>query len=266
MKHDKAPVDCPDPQCDNVAVIMAMTALGGDIATDEQSQLLTYLSTCDRCRLRLDGYAGVAQKLPLSASEVEPPPALRERVLSSSQLQTLPQRRLRARRRVRDWRTPLISAFAIVCLALALLLGQQQALVQQQQAQLAQQQQLAARNREVAVAAFGNDDAHESRLIATALAPTASGRVLVSPSAPAVVIYARQLPQPATGRVYEAWLQSGDAVQRLGTLKPDANGRAWALLQPDTTLPPPDAIFVTEEPVAGGLQPAGPELLRAAFP
>ncbi|MBC8074543.1 MAG: hypothetical protein H7Y32_00580, partial [Chloroflexales bacterium] len=72
---------CPDPQCDAVATLLATAALGGDLSADEQAQMLTYVATCARCRLRLDGFAGVAQVLPLSVPEVEPPPALRERIL-----------------------------------------------------------------------------------------------------------------------------------------------------------------------------------------
>ncbi len=273
MKHDEAPPRCPDPQCDTVAALMATTALGGDIDAAEQLQLLTYLSTCDRCRSRLNAYAGVAQVLPLSAPEAAPSPELRERILTTATSRAQPRRRSRRWQIAPDWRTALAGGFVSIALALALLLSQQylrgqrqEAQLAQQQAQIERQQQVAARNRAVAVAAFGNEDARESQFVAGEVALGASGRVLISPSAPAVVVYARDLPPLAEGRIYQAWLQSAGVLHSLGSFTPDANGRVWAFLQPAAALPSPDAIFVTEEPAATSTLPTGPELLRASFP
>ncbi|MBC8077990.1 MAG: anti-sigma factor, partial [Chloroflexales bacterium] len=85
-------------------------------------------------------------------------------------------------------------------------------------------------------------------------------------SAPAVVVYAKQLPPPATGRVYQVWLEGGGVVRNVGTFAPDANQRAWALLGPQSALPNPETVFITEEPLPSSPQPSGPEVLRARFP
>lgn len=253
---DRIP-SCPDPNCDAVAALLAIAALGSDLRTDEQTQMLGYLATCARCRLRLDGFTNVAQALPLIVPEAEPSPALRERVLvaaAAGQPRPHPLRRTR-----RDWRTTLTSAFAVAAVLLGLLAGQQYLGSQQQQQQTA-------RNRAVVIAAFGNDDSLEARFVPSQQAPQASGRVLISQSEPAVVVYAKQLPQLAPGRVYQVRLQGGGAVVGVGSFVPDANNRAWALLGPQAVLPTPEAIFITEEPASGSPQPSGEALLYASFP
>ncbi|MBC8160711.1 MAG: hypothetical protein H7Z42_05775, partial [Roseiflexaceae bacterium] len=79
MEQPDEITSCPDPHCDAVAALLATAALGGDLRADEQAQMLGYLATCARCRLRLDGFAGVAQALPLIVPEAEPSPDLRQR-------------------------------------------------------------------------------------------------------------------------------------------------------------------------------------------
>lgn len=248
---------CPDPQCNAVAALLATAALGGDMRTDEQARILSYLATCTRCRQRLNGFASVAQALPLIVPDAEPPSALRERIIvAAGQNQPRPRPLQRARR---DWRSALAGTFATATLLLALLAGQQYLGSQQLQQQTA-------RNRAVVIAAFGNDDSREARFVPNQQAPEASGRVLVSASGSAVVVYAKQLPLPKSGYVYQTWLQGDGSIISVGTFVPDANNRVWALLGPQGSLPTPATIFITEEPAAGSLQPSSPAVLRATFP
>lgn len=247
---------CPDPRCDDIAALLAVATLGGELSADEQAQLVTYVATCARCRLRLDGYAGVAQALPLSVPEAVPPSALREQIIAAAAQNQPRSRPLRQVRR--DWRTTLTGAFAAATVLMALFAGQQYLGSQQQQQQTA-------RNRGVVIAAFGNEDSREARFTPGVGAPDAAGRVLISPSEPAVVVYAKQLPLLAAGQVYQVWLQGDGVVISVGTFVPDANRRAWALLGPGGTLPTPEVIFITEEPESGSQQPSGSMVLRAAF-
>lgn len=257
--EDTAP--CPDQRCDAVAALLATAALGGDLSGEEQARMLGYLTTCAACRQRLDAFAGVAQWLPLSVPEATPSPGLRAQILASATTGRAP--RQAARRFRTPWRRVLTLGLAAAALVLALLGGQQ---VRQSQLQLVQQQQQTARNRGIVVAAFGNEDALEARFTPGVGAPAASGRVLVSPGEPAVLVYAKKLPTLAAGRVYQVWLQGDGNAIAVGTFRPDVNDRAWAILQPPVALPQPQTIFITEEPTPGSTQPSGTEMLRAGFP
>jgi len=271
MEDTIIPPPCPDPHCDQIAVLLATAALGGALDGDEQTRVLGYVTTCSGCRRRLEGFARVAQALPLSVSEAEPSPALRERIMRAG-AQSGPRRQpLRPARPPR--RGVFTGALIAMALLLAIFIGQQQLRLQQQAVQLGQQQttlvqqqQQTARNRALVIAAFGNADSREARLTAAQGDSVASGRVLISPGAAAVVVYAKELPPLAAGRVYQVWLQGEGVLRAVGTFQPDQNDRAWALLQTAAPLPKPEAIFISDEPAPGSAAPIGPELLRASFP
>ncbi|MDQ5853811.1 MAG: anti-sigma factor [Chloroflexota bacterium] len=191
---------------------------------------------------------------PRSASR---PAALRREVMPPVQPRPEPPR-------APLWRWPLpwqrvrslaLTGVAVVCFAWGLA----------QQAQIAQLRATAARNSAVAKAAFGNPDAQERRLEPTAAAPGAWGRVLISPSAPALVLYVKNLPPLPSGQVYQIWLMQRGQALSLGTFTVDQDGRAWQLIQPPAPVMAPQRISITIEPVGGSAQPTGPEYLGNRF-
>lgn len=113
----------------------------------------------------------------------------------------------------------------------------------------------------VAVAAFGNKDAQERLLVPTGAAPKAWGRVLISPSAPAVALYVKNLPLLPEGHEYQIWLVQNEQYIGLGTFTVDQQGRAWQLIQPAMPLTAPQRITITVEPTGGSEQPTSPEYL-----
>jgi anti-sigma-K factor RskA len=241
-----------------------------------------YLAACARCRRRLDGFAATAQALPATVELVAPPTDLRDRFIKAAERRRLglqePAAPLRqaARTPAFAWRPILGSALGAAALAVVLLLTLQlprasqrlqtaQATVAAQQEQVAQFQTATARNRAVAVAAFGNEDSLEGQLEPTELAPEAEGRILLSPGAPALALYARDLPVLPGGRTYQTWWVQNDQTISVDTFTPGPDGRAWRLVQPQASLAPPQRIFVTEEPAGGSPQPSDQVVLQVDF-
>jgi chemotaxis protein histidine kinase CheA len=80
-----------------------------------------------------------------------------------------------------------------------------------------------------------------------------------------MVFSASRMPQPAQGSIYQIWLLTAAAPISLGTVAPDASGRATL-----ATDSPPDAprpivgVRVTLEPAPGVPAPSGPTVLARA--
>lgn len=169
----------------------------------------------------------------------------------------------------RDWTTiwsrlsrPVLGLATALALAWGLA---QQVRISNLEQQIVQQQAQVARNREIAVAVFGNDDALNGRLEGTAVAPDISGKVWVSPSGPAVTLYAKDLPPLPEGQRYQLWIEQDEQVTNLGPLSVDKAGRTWSLIQPPQLPPKPTRIFITAEPEGGNLEPTGPEYVSATL-
>ncbi len=256
-----------DPHCSEVVERIAASALGADLPAQESAQVLLHLTGCAHCRQRLNEYATIADLLPLQAPLVAPPADLRERIMVAAQHQRSqapprPQPHAQARQPQPPpwqwpsipWRralTPALGLLAAVLLVWGVgLYGQ----LQQQYARSAQQQA-------VAVAAFGNPDAQERLLVPTSAAPEAWGRVLISPSAPAVALYVKNLPPLPAGHTYQVWLVQHGQYLSVGTFTVDPHGRAWQLMQPATPIAAPHRLTITVEPTGGSAQPTGPEYL-----
>lgn len=261
---------CSNPACDELAAALAVAALGGELAPAEQGRTLAALTSCERCRRRLEAYALVAQALPLAAPDAEPSPELRARIVAAarSSPRALPAPPPAPRRpALPAWRSARTALAAALALLLAFSLWQQlqlqglQARVAQQEAQIAQQQAQTRRNVAIVLAAFGNEDAEEGALIATELAPGASGRFFLSPGEAALAIYVKQLPTPPEGSTYQLWLAGDGRVVSGGAFSVSPEGRAWRLAQPDNPPATLERVFVTLEPQGGSAQPTGPEFL-----
>ncbi|MCG8353307.1 MAG: anti-sigma factor [Chloroflexales bacterium] len=279
--NDETRTSCPDPQCNDVAAKLAMSALGGEVEPHERDQALAHLASCAQCRKRMEDYATVSQLVAASVPLVDPPADLRARIVgearrrqAGAQPQPQPQPQPRpqpqpqpaiSRRLSIPWRRMLSPALGLAA-ALLLVWGfAQQAQIAQQQEQIAQQQERAADNMAVATAVFGDEDAQERRLAPTDAAPNAEGRVLVAPSAPGLALYTKDLPQLPEGSVYQIWWTLPDQTVSIGVFQINAQGRSWNLIRPEQPLAPPQRIFVTVEPAGGSPQPTGPVYLQADF-
>jgi hypothetical protein len=90
----------------------ALGALEGDDAALVERALLEHVPECQRCRRAHDAFLAVAGDLALDAPPVEPPEALRARLL-----RTIRARRTRIPRRARAWLTGAAAAVALAGLA-----------------------------------------------------------------------------------------------------------------------------------------------------
>lgn len=248
--------------CDPYVGALAALALGERLAPEEQEQLLAHLALCAACRRRLDSYAAVARLLPLAAPEAAPSPELRGRILAAAAGGSVPVAPAGAP--APRWRRLLRPALALALVALIALGAAQSVRVGQLEAQLAEQQARSAANGRLVIAAFGNDDAVEIALEATAAAPGASGRAFVSPGEPAAAIYARRLPPLPAGQEYQVWVEHAGGVTSAGRITVNDEGRAWRPLRPDVPLGAVVRLFVTTEPAGGSPQPTGAEVLSGA--
>lgn len=248
--------------CDLHAGALAALTLGEHLAPEEQEQLLAHLTLCAACRRRLDHYATVARLLPLVAPEAAPGPELRGRIIAAAARGSAPV--ATARTPAPRWRRLLRPALALALVALVALGVVQSARVGQLEAQIAEQQARTAANGRLVIAAFGNEDAVEIALEATAAAPDASGRAFVSPGEPAAAIYARRLPPLPADQEYQVWVEHAGGVTSAGRITVNDEGRAWRPLRPEAPLGTVVRVFVTAEPAGGSPQPTGAEVLSGA--
>ncbi len=260
-----------DPHCNEMGERIAALALGADLPAHEQTQLLGHLARCAYCRQRLNEYATIADLLPLQAPLVAPPADLRDRIIGAGAKQRAPAPRRQPPVGARPpqarpwwwrpsipWRRALTPAFGLLAAVLLVwgvgLSGQ----LQQEAVRRAQQQT-------VAKAAFGNQDAQERRLVASSAVPQAWGRVFISASEPAVVLYVKNLPPLPAEQTYQTWLVQDGRYLSLSTFTVDQQGRAWQVLKPSAVITAPQQLIITAEPTGGSAQPTGPEYLGTQF-
>jgi anti-sigma-K factor RskA len=82
-----------------------------------------------------------------------------------------------------------------------------------------------------------------------------------------MVVSASRLPPAPDGSAYQVWLLSDGAAMSVGTLAPDADGRATLSLDTLPKLPPRvTGIIVTAEPAAGSATPSGSLVLTRRAP
>ncbi|MFB7909829.1 anti-sigma factor domain-containing protein [Kitasatospora sp. NPDC056076] len=212
-----------------------------------------HLAACVPCALEVDGFAAALARLG-AAQAVVAPPSLRPRVLALlEQTRQLPPRARTVapspagrRRRSRGTRWPRFALAASTAIASTLgVLAYQQ----YDQASSARTQATQLREQQ---AVFGElltaSDARVSTTTATTLPGT--GTVVWSPGHNQAGFLAAGLPQPASGRVYELWLDHDGAMSPAGLLA--AGDGALVLSAP---LDRARAVALTDEPAGGSLLP-----------
>ena len=196
---------------------------------DDERAVAAHLAICERCRLQLRDFEGVAAALAYASPSIEPPPELRDRVLGAIEPVVAPQPAAappapaRSRERWSWW--PRVSLVAVPALGLALL-----ALVLWN---ISLQNRLSDRD---------------------VVAATAVGKIgsVVAFKGGDVTLYAT-LPTAPSGHVYEAWVVRGDTPLPAGTFA-GGDGIAFDLTR---GAKPGDTIAITLEPGKGGATPHG---------
>lgn len=106
------------------------------------------------------------------------------------------------------------------------------------------------------VAVLTAPDTSRVELAGQTAAPQASGRVFWSRSR-GLVFTASNLPALPAGRTYQLWVVTTQAPVSAGLLKPDANGSVNVVFNPPGNIPSATAMAVTIEPDGGVPAPTG---------
>jgi anti-sigma factor RsiW len=198
---------------------------------DDERMVAAHLETCDRCRLQLREFEGVAATLAFASPSLEPPAELRERVMGAIEPvvvrpEPAPAAAAPTDRERRSW-WPRFSLVAVPALGLAVL-----ALV------------------------LWNVSLHGrlSDRDVSAAAPVGDVGTAVAYKGGEVTLYAR-LPEAPSGHTYEAWVVRDGAPVPAGTF---AGGGNFAF-DLTSSARPGDTIAITLERGSGGpAPPRGP--------
>jgi anti-sigma-K factor RskA len=259
--------------------LAGLYVLGG-LAATERRAFEEHMATCEVCAEEVRALGAVAQALPYAVTQVDPPAALRARVLavtgaaSSARSHVVP---MPPRQPPRPSRAPLawLSAAAMLLVSVGLggyawmLRGDLQALrreLRDTQARLERsEQQVTVATRAVSVAearmaVLTAPDLRQVDLEGQPVAPSASGRAFLSRSR-GLLFTASSLPPLPAGRSYQLWVVTAQAPVSAGLLELDASGRVAQAFETPADMAPAVAIAVTIEPEGGVPAPTGDKYL-----
>lgn len=239
---------------------------------DEGREVAAHLEGCAGCRALAERAREVVQLLRLSVDQIDPPPALRSRLL----------RQVRERKPTAGvehpvvaapprWRVffswlypaqplPVAAALTVVPLLLsawlALQVVQLRSEVRSSETALATSWDTSQAAAEIMARAMEHGGATAS-LLGTRMAPDASGMLYYAPSEGDAVLVVRGLPELSPGHVYQCWLMSGERRMNGGTFYREKDGRALLVVKSPMPLDAVEAVGVTEEPHGGSTEPRG---------
>jgi anti-sigma-K factor RskA len=247
----------------------------GALTPEERAEFEAHLAGCSECAAEVRSMSAVPAMLAQAVPQVEPPPALRDRVLRlvASGSSAAEQARSPHVPRHTGVLAPWLAVAASVALTVALggyaqaLRGRIGALETRLRGALARAEagdrQLAdvrrvAADAESRVAVLAAPDLNRIDLAGQPAAPQASGRGYWSRSR-GLVFTATSLPALPAGRTYQLWVlpAQGSPISSGWLFRPDAAGRAAALFDTPADLPRPTALAVSIEPDGGVPAPTG---------
>ena len=207
---------------------VAAYALGA-LADDEARRFEAHLSTCELCRTDLDGLRPVVAALPAAVDPVDPPRALKRRIMTVVEDEA--RRRERARRPQRESRFGFLTLRPLPAMAAALVLV------------------LAGVGAGVAVLRDGGPTSVRGECIREC------ERVSMQVDGGHGTLHVEGMDQPPEGRVYQVWTQEygQDPKPTDALLTVDKDGSASVDVPADPERV--DQILVTDEPRGGSSAP-----------
>ena len=235
---------------------------------DDRARIEAHLPRCATCAQLVASYRPVAAWLPYALPQVEPPAALKYRVLAAALPKAKP---VPARPSLISHLSSLISssfrspAFAAATLVLVVALIGWNVSLQNQIAQQAanNQQMLSEIGRQRAlVSTIAYAETQPKHLQATDVAPQAIGRLFTAPELNALALIVYDMPALESKCVYQIWLidPAGDRTSG-GTFTVDERGRAWVYIRSPKPLSNYQGIGITNEPEGGSPKPTGPKMM-----
>ena len=259
--------------CAEVEELIELFVIGA-LTDAEAREVAVHLDGCPRCRELERSAREVAQVLALGVAQVDPPPALRSRIMDNAgeRPRVTPRVTVVAapgptapRRGLLGWLTParavpLAAAVALIPLALSAWLGLQvmqlRSEVRSTETALERSWETSQSAAEILVKAMERGGA-KTPLQGTEAAPGAWGTLYYAPAEQEGVLLVSGLPELSRGRVYQCWLMKGEERVNAGTFYRESDGRALLVIKSPMPLDSVDAVAVSEEPHGGSIQPGG---------
>jgi anti-sigma-K factor RskA len=252
---------------DDLHELTGLYALGA-LRGDESARFEAHLEVCERCRAEVRSFSPVVESLSRAGAIVEPPLALRARVVGTADGRTT----------VVQGRPSPVLAWLAAAASVMLAIGagwyaaQLRARIDDLEARLAAATfRAAAAERQTADARQAVDRAQDMLGVLSApdmarvdlkgqgTAAAAAGRAFWSRSR-GLVFTATNLPALPAGKVYQLWVVTPTAPVSAGLLRPDDRGRVTIVAQTDPAITPV-AMAVTLEPEGGVPSPTGEKYL-----
>ena len=257
----------------------------GALDADERSRVDAHLRVCEECAAEVRSLQQVARALPYTVTLVDPPVALRQRVLAAVGAKPTPKvspvaAPPRAAAGPAPGDTPLrggafwagwLSAAAMALLAAGAGVYAANLKLQLDDVELrlidavvklqASEERVAAASAQVtavraSLALVTAPDMLDLRLAGQRPSPRASGRAFHSRSR-GLLFAASDLPPLPPDRVYQVWLLTRGAPVSAGLFRPDAQGSVTAAFDPIPDAPVPVGFAVSLEPEGGVPAPTG---------
>ena len=262
-----------DMDHDRLREAAGLYALGA-LAGAERDAFEAHLATCAECAADVRALGGVVTALPYAVPQVDPPYALRGRVLAaagapqSSSRSTVTQIPERTHVSVNvAWLA--VAALLVVSVALGAYAVNLRQRVGGLEGQLRDavnrldltEQRLAEATRaaeraQLRMAVLTSPDLKQVNLTGQPPAPRAAGRAFWSRSN-GLLFAANELPPLPAGRTYQLWFLTPGAPVNAGLIKPDQNGRITAAFDTPPGTPDPTGVAVSIEPEGGVPAPTG---------
>jgi anti-sigma-K factor RskA len=262
----------------------------GVLDEPERRAFELHLETCATCAAEVRDFTAVASALPLDVPQVDPPAALRERVLRAATrpapqpavidpIAKGPAGRALNTERERPRRERLLALLSAAAVVIAVALGayaislqrriaaleeqvrsaaDRAAQSQQQLVQLRAAADLSTQARRILAA----DDLRRLDLAGTRAAPAASGRAYWS-QREGLVVACANLPATDAGQVYQLWvIPPGGSPIDAGLLELQPDGRALTLAKAGTSQRV-GTVAITLEPAGGSRVPTLTNMIAA---
>ena len=200
---------------------------------DEARAFEHHLDGCARCQERARWLQGSIEMLPAAVEQVEPPPALRARLMETVHAEVAPAP---TRRRRRSWREALSIPRPAIAIAAAVLAV-------------------------VAIGAYALGSGGDGQETVTARADAPAGVVAsVERTGDQGILHVSGLPQRTDG-IYEVWIARDGKVEPSTLFQVQRNGNGAAAIP--RGLDGADQVMVTLEPRGGSVKPTRAPIIVA---
>jgi anti-sigma-K factor RskA len=217
----------------------------GALEPREAAHVEAHAPSCARCTRELEALAPAVGVLAESVEQLEPPPALRERVMAEVHGDVAPAAEQRgrglepaARRPRRGWRGLLLRPAPAIGLAIAI-----------------------AAIGGYLIAGNGGGGGPEETTVPVVAQQGIGGTLAVGENTSMLDLHG--LHKLSGREVYQVWVARGSSVRPSSNFIPDASGRAMTAV--DGHLASGTKVMVTREPHAGEPAPTSPVLLTATI-